>query len=207
MLESTHLVALKMNGIKKMTIKGYHGTSEKYKSSIEECGFDPLKSKPRKDHWLGQGVYFFTQFSIARGWANIVAKKKNENALVYSASIEADKQRVLDLRTYRGVDCFLSAVIKFLNENADLKYALDDSQYRAVFFDMYKEQYDIYVMIARFPKTKAWYASRRTSEEKSIREKLFDITGIMYLEEQICVSKKECISKPILVYNESMEVV
>ena len=41
---------------------GYHGTCSKYRYDIEKNGLDPIKSKYRADHWLGQGVYFFDDY-------------------------------------------------------------------------------------------------------------------------------------------------
>ena len=42
-----------------MELTAYHGTISKHERSIKEKGLDPEATFHRKDHWLGQGVYFF----------------------------------------------------------------------------------------------------------------------------------------------------
>ena len=37
-------------------------------TDIEKNGLDPIKSKYRADHWLGQGVYFFDDYLDKALW-------------------------------------------------------------------------------------------------------------------------------------------
>ena len=51
-------------------ITGYHGTSSRHAESIAKNGLDPDKTHERPNHWLGQGVYFYENFGLAKWWAN-----------------------------------------------------------------------------------------------------------------------------------------
>ena len=77
---------------------GYHGTCTKHRYSIENGGLDPVKSKYRSDHWLGQGVYFFDDYEKAQWRAsNISSQNDNCGSVIYQSLIEADDGEVLDL--------------------------------------------------------------------------------------------------------------
>ena len=56
-------------------ITGYHGTSSRHAESIAKNGLDPDKTHERLNHWLGQGVYFYEDFGLAKWWANDIAGK------------------------------------------------------------------------------------------------------------------------------------
>ncbi|BCC10309.1 TPA: hypothetical protein ACGXQL_004205 [Bacillus cereus] len=49
---------------------GYHGTTLENAEKIRREGFVPSK----KDHWLGQGVYFYDNFSSALNYGNVVIR-------------------------------------------------------------------------------------------------------------------------------------
>lgn len=190
---------------------GYHGTCKKYRNSIEKVGFDPKKCNYRSDHWLGQGVYFFDDEIKAQWWAKEISKQNGFcGAIAYSATIEAPDDEVLDLDDNNQLDCFLSVIL----ENCDQisrcngkKPIFTDEKFRAVFFDYYKIENNISVIIATFQKELAGYTSRRTPEEARRQKAIMNIIGIRFRERQICVSKKECIKAVELVYNEEEEVI
>jgi len=75
------------------------------------------------------------------------------------------------------------------------------------FFDYYKEQKGIAVIIGTFQKEFAGYTKRRSCSEKETQKKIMNIIGIKFSERQICISKKECIKTTKLIYNEEEEVI
>ena len=79
--------------------------------------------------------------------------------------------------------------------------------FRAVFFDYYKQQNGISVIIGTFQKEFAGYTTKRNNYEKQLQKKIMNIIGIKFQERQICVSKKECIKSTKLIYNEEEEVI
>ena len=56
----------------------YHATSVKNANSILNSEFHKSISTKKKLHWLGDGVYFFTDIAWAVQW-NINELKKGEN--------------------------------------------------------------------------------------------------------------------------------
>lgn len=197
---------------RKMNEVGYHGTCSKYQASIENDGFDPDKCKYRDDHWLGQGVYFFDDLDKAIWWASTIAyKNPNSSAIVFKVIIDAKDEEVLDLTDKEQLDIFLEASIKLIKEvemnQPDKMPVFNDKKFRAVLFDYYKQQNNISVIIGVFSKDFAGYTEKRNSQDINIQRKIENIIGIKFLERQLCVSKKECISISKLVYNENEEVI
>ena len=67
----------------------------------------------------------------------------------------------------------------------------EDSKFRAVLFDYYKQQNGISVIIGTFCKEFAGYTTKRSESDKAMQRKIMNIIGIKFRERQICVSKKE----------------
>ena len=88
-----------------------------------------------------------------------------------------------------------------------MSHLFEDSKFRAVLFDYYKQQNGISVIIGTFCKEFAGYTTKRSESDKAMQRKIMNIIGIKFRERQICVSKKECIKLTKLVYNEEEEVI
>ena len=73
----------------------------------------------------------------------------------------------------------------------------DDKNFRALFFDYYKQKKNIAVITRTFQKDYAGYTTRRNKKDKELQKKIMNITGLGFNERQICVSKKECIKSSI----------
>ena len=191
---------------------GYHGTCTKHRYSIENGGLDPVKSKYRSDHWLGQGVYFFDDYEKAQWWAsNISSQNDNCGSVIYQSLIEADDGEVLDLDDNIQYDCFLTETIRTFEdirkECLGKMPIFKKDNMRALIFDYYKESKGISVIIGTFQKDAAGYTTRRNYEELKKQRKIIKIIGIKFNEKQICVSNKGCIKSTKLVYNEEEEVI
>lgn len=191
---------------------GYHGTCSKYRYSIEEKGLDPDKCKYRSDHWLGQGVYFFDDYEKALWWAATVSSQNDDcGSILFQSVIEAADEEVLNLDDNSQLDIFMTETLKTLNEIekacAGKMPIFEDKNFRAVFFDYYKQRKGISVIIGTFQKYVAGYTTQRTPAERIKQQKIMDTIGIKFKERQICVSQKECIKSTKLVYNEEEEVI
>lgn len=195
-----------------MNETGYHGTCLRHRESIESEGFNPSKTNPRSDHWLGQGVYFFDKYEQALWWANIASSRNNQcGGIIFKAIIEALDEEVLDLDDNKQLDAFISETKRTINE---IKASclgempiFEQNKFRAVFFDYYKRQNNISVIIRTFNKPYAGYTEIRTPDERAFQEDLLSITGMSFREKQICVSKKDCIKSTVLIYNEKEVVI
>lgn len=191
---------------------GYHGTSSRWYNCIKELGFDPEKVKRRNDHWLGQGVYYFSDYSKALWWANDQANKPynlGTYPLVYKSQISAPKEEILNLDNGDELDKFYDFVIQSLSEieNAEKYPVFDEKQMRAVYFDFYKIENNISVIIKTFDKPTTKSAKSRSKDELRKITSLANNLGLGYKETQICVSKKQCIISTNLVYNGEYEVI
>lgn len=190
----------------------YHGTCSKYRCNIEKNGLDPSKCKHRDDHWLGQGVYFFDDYDKAMWWATSISSQNNNyGGVIFQSHIEASDNEVLNLDDKKQLDAFITKTMETLKEvekSCDGKMPIfEDPKLRAVFFDYYKEQNKISVIIGTFLKEFAGYTARRSHSEIELQKKIMYVTGIKFQERQICVSKKECIKSTELIYNEEEEVI
>lgn len=195
-----------------MDEKGYHGTCSKYRDSIERFGLDPSRCKYRDDHWLGQGVYFYDDFDLARWWASTISSHHNNcRAMIFQSRIIAPENEVLNLDDYKQFDGFITATLETLEEIKQRCQGempiFEDSSFRAIFFDYYKEQNKISVIIGTFQKLFAGYTTFRSEPERTLQKKLMRSIGLKFHERQICVSKKECIKSTVLIYSEDEEVV
>lgn len=195
-----------------MVRTGYHGTCLKFKDDIVANGLDPSKCKYRKDHWLGQGVYFFEDYNKAEWWAENTSSNNGKcGKVVFKSVIDATDNEILNLDDDLQLDRFISEVIDSLDDIKQLCNGsmpiFDDRSFRAVFFDYYKKKHGISVIIGTFEKDYAGYTKHRTRRELDIQNKIMNITGIRFHERQICVSNKECIKSTIIVYNEAEEVI
>jgi hypothetical protein len=191
---------------------GYHGTCSKYRYNIEKDGLDPAKCKYRDDHWLGQGVYFFDDYEKALWWASTISSQNdNCGGIIFKSDIEAHDNEVLNLDDNKQLDAFMTETLKTLEEIKEScsgkMPVFEDGSFRAVFFDYFKKQNGISVIIGTFQKEIAGYTTQRNRSEKELQKKIMNIIGIKFQERQICVSKKECIKSTKLVYDEKEEVI
>lgn len=199
---------------KMIDLTGYYGTCSNSIESIERYGMDPDRVKYREDHWLGQGVYFFENWDKAMWWAEDISRKeKNRGSfpIIYQTDLSAKESEVLDLDNEKVVDQFYSRIQDVQAEiEADAKgrYPIFDAQkLRAVYFDYYKKEYGISVIICTFSKACTKSGTYRDKEDLKRQIRLVRALGVSYKEKQICVSKKECIVNTVMVYNGEDEVI
>lgn len=195
-----------------MNETGYHGTCLKHRESIESEGLDPDKTNHRLDHWLGQGIYFFDKYEQALWWANIASSRNDQcGGIIFEAEIEALDEEVLNLDDNEQLDAFISETQRTVNEIRAYcpgkMPIFEQNKFRAFFFDYYKIQNGISVIIGTFYKPYAGYTKIRTPDERDFQKKFLNLIGMNFREKQICVSKKDCIKSTVLIYNEKEEVI
>ena len=131
--------------------------------------------------------------------------------MIFRATIEAPDEEVLDLDDNKQLDAFFAEIIQCIDEikkNCSGNMPVfDDKNFRAFFFDYYKQKKNIAVITRTFQKDYAGYTTRRNKKDKELQKKIMNITGLGFNERQICVSKKECIKSTKLIYNEEEEVI
>lgn len=97
-----------------MYLTGYHGTSKEYAENI-------LKTKifhqSRKiNEWLGNGIYFYTEFEEALEWAK---KYHPNNEAVIHEIICIKEDEIMNL-DYEDVQCYLNNLILFLDKTLNI---------------------------------------------------------------------------------------
>lgn len=147
-------------------------------------------------------------------WAeDISQKKRNEGSfpIIYQAVISAAESEVLNLDDEKTVDLFFTRILEHQAEieaDARGRYPVfTEEKFRAVYFDYYKEEYGISVIIYTFPKPCIKYGTFRNKEELRRQKQLVQALGISYRETQICVSRKDCIVCAVLACNGEDEVI
>lgn len=194
-----------------MNLQGYHGTCSFAKESIAQHGFDPARTHYRQDHWLGQGVYFFLSQEQAYWWASSISShNRGSTPLIYQVQITAPDGKVLNLDDNEQVALFFSRI-----EDAYFQALKEDKQpiftnqtLRALFFDYYKKEYGVSVIVATFQKDCVRYAGvPQHGERLELQKELAKRLGIYFKETQVCVSDKLCIKETANVYDGEDEVI
>jgi hypothetical protein len=168
-------------------IKGYHGTEEQYVNDILKNGFT---SNVRKDHWLGQGIYFYTELYLAQWWIETKIKNRNSysKASVIEVDIVADESKILNLDSILGMNLFFKELTKFFTTTTiSLKFTNKPIKNLCFAVDSVKRRLEISVVIKSFLKDNPSYGEQNIgSFEKDFKFNL--PLNFAYLETQICVS-------------------
>lgn len=193
----------------------YHGTCSRHRQSIERFGFSPGLVTYRNDHWLGQGVYFFELEDLAIWWANDLSRKlqnRGTSPLVYACDISVNQDQYIDLDDSRSLDKFWDYcidLIETINEDTSIpkKPIFTDQKLRAILFDYYKNENNIFVIAYTFKKSTTTFAKKRSYADLKLLKTVGAALDLGYKERQICVSSKDCLGPPTLVYSEDGEVI
>lgn len=87
---------------------GYHGTKKAAVDAIAQNGFD---FKPRLDHWLGDGFYFYELEELAKWWAT--RNFANENPMILQVEIKVES--ILDLDKPSNMSFLQESFIEIYN--------------------------------------------------------------------------------------------
>lgn len=173
---------------------GYHATSVKNANSILNSEFHKSISTKEKMHWLGDGVYFFTDIAWATQWnINELKKKKNKSKninefTIIESLIEANKDYVFDLSSVIGkvtLSILKEELIKKLQaeKKEDLLQQINN---RSLKFFM--NILDDYGFLNKYYIVKATYIDKREAEKVHHSDDF-----ILKVQCQICVRNIECI--------------
>lgn len=176
-----------------MLLKGYHGA---HLQSVERILQDGFIAKERSDHWLGQGIYFYTDFELAKWWSEKKFKVPSEVAVI-AIKLEFEQSKLLDLDKVSGINRFvkgLKEVLKNLTYKVVFKCDTEDDIIRNFCFvlDLIKEHLKIEVVIMTFHKDNPSYGRY---DLKEVHEKIFPLPlSLTYKERQICITNNSCIT-------------
>ncbi|MEO0042445.1 MAG: hypothetical protein RL329_1893 [Bacteroidota bacterium] len=170
---------------------GYHGTAYKNVAEILDKGFT---ANFRRDHWLGQGFYFYTDFDLAKWWIETKIKHNNERSAVIEAKIEVALEFFLDLDTRKGVDTFFDWAQEIYNHDLDFSFKMDAknrTQNLCLALDLVKHKFGIKVVRRTFLKDNPSYGKQNIEK---FENDFFPLPkDFAYIETQICVSDNDCV--------------
>jgi len=177
---------------------GYHGTDGKFVSDIRSNGF---RSNQRDDHWLGQGIYFYSTFELANWWICAKLKKLNQGdtGAVIKVELTSKSDKVLDLDEPHQLDGFFQYIREKKVEFEKLGIPLDftkglknDANFgnktnirkQCFFMDIMKKELGIELIIRTFSKNHPSYASIKS----------YKAVKLPYNEKQLCASNNDIIT-------------
>lgn len=181
----------------KISIIGYHGTEINYVNRILQDGFT---SNQRDDHWLGQGFYFYKEFTLAKWWAEKKFKAQQEEPAVIKVEILIDESELLNLDSVDGINTFFRELKKIL-QPTEVRVNFKNKERIMNFcfaLDLLKEELGLLVVIRSFLRKSPTYGEQNIGE---FEKKFFNLPhDFAYLEMQICVSKNECIKNKTMCH-------
>ncbi|MFK3811865.1 hypothetical protein [Bacillus halotolerans] len=182
-------------------IVGYHGTFQNAVDNILEEGFKP---KFRKNHWLGQGTYFYTEKKLAQWFITKNAKTDREKKQVNSsiaiikATIEEEDAKVLDLDSTDGVDLFYKCCDEHENTIRKFEFTEDEHINRCIILDLLTQLCDFNVV------KKTFEARNHKPSYAKVNTGYFDRKviplNVHYKETQIRVQNQGCIKSKEVEY-------
>lgn len=176
-----------------MRLLAYHGTDRGCAEKILQGGF---RVKPSEEHWLGNGVYFYLDRSLAQWWTTRPTRKfggeVREPAILECVLEPSGK--VLDLRRlddYRWFAEEYAAVIAYLAEQAHVEQ-VSFKRLRCMFCDYLHKRYGVDLLVGTFHLPEQPYLNMRCTPD-------FDKLCLSYVETQVCVFNQAAIVSRRLV--------
>lgn len=179
-------------------ITAYHTTNkEAGKEIVSTKVFKP--SQREKSHWLGGGVYFYTDMYFAMQWGIVGVLKLNnisdfnvfkESCDIVSASINFKDYEVLDLTVPEGYEIF-SSMLEIVKKNDIVEYnRIKDKcdAYKIKIIEKLERKYDKKIFSA-FDIVYAEYSNNIYKKKRSAKS---DFLGCV--EKQLCVKNLDAIT-------------
>lgn len=168
-----------------MKIVAYHGTDMSVAKDIVN---DRFICKSNKEHWLGDGIYFYPDLSLAKWWTSNPTSKFGvaiEKPAIIKCEIEIDEDRILNLSELSGFTKYIKLIDDFfsvaLSDRSRPSERIDYKKWRCAFFNYVFEINEADLIIAPFlVPTQPYFP---ISKNKT----LFEHMNIMYTERQICL--------------------
>lgn len=202
--------------MKKVAIEAFHATDMVNAMQIIENGFT---YKPNKSHWLGNGVYFYLDYSLAEWWSTNPSKSfgaRIKIPTIIKCQLFSNTDRILDLRKLADYHNFVKIYIddfmpKVFNGTIDLDIPnvndlgsnnRDNLNFnsetlkilRCAYCDFLSAQYEVDLIIGTFNLPNQPYLPKNYGIG-------FELFSLNYIETQICVFNQDIIYN-IAIFNE-----
>lgn len=177
----------------------YHGTDATVAKKIASDKFVP---KPSPCHWLGNGIYFYFDRSLAEWWTTNPTSKfgcrVSEPALL-KVEVEINETEILDLRKF---DTYVEIANEFERFFTELyipfhRETISEMQIKCLFFDWYfLTNKNIKMIIGDF------YSLDQPYFEHNERD-FYEHTNLLFGETQVCLKTEH---QNIIVSKEVVEI-
>lgn len=173
-----------------MDILAYHGTDYNIAKLIISEGFS-FRRNP--EHWLGNGIYLYQDFSLAKWWTtnptNKFGSSIDEPAIV-TCSLHLNEDKILNLLRLEDYFQFSNVFENVFYKRYRGHHPTTPpswSQLRCAYCDFLNTAYDLDAIIGNFNKQDQPYLPPRHNNE-------FDDFLLQYTEVQICVFNPDIIT-------------
>lgn len=178
-------------------ITAFHATDLEAARNIKKNGFI-IKHNPK--HWLGNGVYFYLDESLAKWWLTKPSQSfgtEINNPAIINSSITLDESKILDLRKLDDYKVFVERFNKEFypdiksgkvssSLNSENKTDVDFELIRCAYCNYLKISYEYMAIIGTFEHISQPYLPK-------INGDCFKKFGIRYIETQLCIFDRSCI--------------
>lgn len=171
-----------------MKITCYHATDR-------ACAVDIIQNrfliKANMEHWLGDGIYFFTDKCLADWWLKNPSGKygvKITNPVIVKTTIDIPKEQVLDLRNLDEYTETINDLKKYFGRMfavnvSDLsRVPINWKQLQCAFFNYYKEYKHKTLIIGSFDSEEQPYRNGNNGN-------VLDFSDLQYVETQVCLQE------------------
>lgn len=185
----------------KIILEGYHGTDYDVAKIIISSGF---KFKENKEHWLGNGIYFYNDISLAKWWTRKPTNKFGTDIKVpgvIKCVLTVDIDRILDLRKLDHYIWFTEKYKEFYDRvlNSEIVVEKDEAsdefktkQLRCAFCDFLKYKFNIDALVGTFDLPEQPYLPCEYGTG-------FNKFALHYIETQICVYNQGIITNKQMI--------
>jgi hypothetical protein len=180
----------KGNMTEKLHIEAFHGTDKAFVPGILR---DKFVCKKNDEHWLGNGIYLFSDCSLAEWWTTnptINFGTRIKEGAIIKCEMEVDPEDVLDLRNLEDYKQFAEIYRTeflpmlytgfFVDPSSSKVQFLNFKKVRCFYCDYLKNRYDLKMIIGNFYLPNQPYMPKEYGE-------LFLKFNITYIETQLCI--------------------
>lgn len=174
-----------------MKITVFHGTNLSNARIIKEEGF---KVKMNKRHWLGNGIYFFEDYSLAKWWTTNPSENFGtivDQPAIITCKLLLDSSRILNLLLLEDytqfVEIFEKEFYPMYKKHNVINFEFDEEVLRCTYCDFLKKGYHIDAIIGNFYIPTQPYLP-------VIHDLEFERLLLTYTEVQYCIFNSKIIS-------------
>lgn len=174
--------------MKKITL--FHGTDlEAANNILREKKFE---WKRNKEHWLGNGFYFYEDLSLAKWWTSNPSKKFGKKIIepaILKCEITYNEDNICDLGKLEDYNFFLKNYFDYFlcNLESGSKRHVNYKTHRCAYCDFFERRYEYDMIIGNFYLPDQPYLS----EDYPV---FVNAIGLPYIEKQYCLFNSDVIT-------------